>query len=75
MFRAFEGIMMRHGGRPHWAKEHGVSAEQLRGLYPRWDQFLNVRQALDPEGVFLNDYLSDLLGVQPPRRDAPRARL
>ncbi|HEX8728908.1 MAG TPA: D-arabinono-1,4-lactone oxidase, partial [Ktedonobacterales bacterium] len=32
--------------------------------YPRWQDFLRVRATLDPQGVFLNDYLRRLLGVE-----------
>jgi len=55
--------MQRHGGRPHWAKEHSVRAPQLRALYPRWADFLAVRARLDPDETFLNPYLRELLGV------------
>mmetsp|Transcript_6349 Transcript_6349/g.16555 ORF Transcript_6349/g.16555 Transcript_6349/m.16555 type:complete len:494 (+) Transcript_6349:98-1579(+) len=63
MFSRFEEIMQRHGGRPHWAKEHSVRAPQLRALYPRWADFLAVRARLDPDETFLNPYLRELLGV------------
>lgn len=69
--------MLRHGGRPHWAKEHSLRAPQLRPLYARWEDFMRVRQALDPDGVFLNDYLRELLGVPPADQagGGPHARL
>jgi FAD-linked oxidoreductase len=61
-FDALEAIFKRHGGRPHWGKLHTQAAETLRDLYPMWDRFLDVRQALDPRGVFLNAHLKALLG-------------
>lgn len=73
-FAHFEGIMLRHGGRPHWAKEHSVHAPLLRAMYPRWDAFLEARQRLDPHGVFLNEYLRELLGVRSGGPE-PRSRL
>ena len=52
----------RHGGRPHWGKIHYQDAESLRGLYPRFDDFLAVRDRLDPERRFTNPYLERVLG-------------
>lgn len=61
-FRAVEEIMRAHGGRPHWGKIHYQDAESLRGLYPRFDDFLRVRDRLDPERRFGNPYLERVLG-------------
>ncbi|HEX8732815.1 MAG TPA: D-arabinono-1,4-lactone oxidase, partial [Ktedonobacterales bacterium] len=64
-FRAVEEVFQRYDGRPHWGKMHTLRAAALAARYPRWQDFLRVRAALDPNGVFLNDYLSALLGVGP----------
>jgi len=61
-FRAVEKIMMDYGGRPHWGKIHFQSAESLSSLYPEYQRFIEVRNRLDPEGVFTNDYLRRVLG-------------
>jgi FAD-linked oxidoreductase len=61
-FRAVEEIMRAHGGRPHWGKIHYQDAESLRALYPRFDDFLLVRDRLDPERRFSNPYLERVLG-------------
>jgi FAD-linked oxidoreductase len=61
-FRAVEKIMMDYGGRPHWGKIHFQSAESLLSLYPEYQRFIEVRNRLDPEGVFTNDYLRRVLG-------------
>lgn len=63
MFERFEQIMLRHGGRPHWAKDHSLRAPELAALYPRWADFLKARARLDPDGVFLNGYLREIFGV------------
>ncbi|HEY1077188.1 MAG TPA: D-arabinono-1,4-lactone oxidase [Fontimonas sp.] len=55
-------LMERHDGRPHWGMVHDLSAEQLRPLYPRFDDFRAVRRKCDPRGVFLNPHLATLLG-------------
>jgi L-gulono-1,4-lactone dehydrogenase len=61
-FRAVAAIADAVGGRPHWGKLHWLDAAALRTRYPRFDAFLRVRAALDPEGVFANAYLDRVLG-------------
>jgi len=62
-FRAVEGAMRELGGRPHWGKMHYRTADDLRPVYPRFDEFLAQRDAVDPDRVFTNDYLSRVLGA------------
>lgn len=59
-FRGVEEIFCDLGGRPHWGKLHTRRAAALRDLYPRFDDFLALRDKLDPDGVFLNDHLRGL---------------
>lgn len=61
-FAAFEQIVRAHEGRPHWGKLHTLAAADLRALYPRFDDFRAVRDRLDPDRVFANDYLDRVLG-------------
>jgi FAD/FMN-containing dehydrogenase len=60
-FREVEAIFRAHEARPHWGKWHSHRANELRGLYPRWDDFQRARRSLDPGGVFLNEYARGLL--------------
>ncbi|KAF9192766.1 hypothetical protein BGZ51_004934 [Haplosporangium sp. Z 767] len=53
----FEQIMASFEGRPHWAKAHSVTYEGLVHSYPKMEAFSEIRQKLDPEGMFLNNYL------------------
>jgi FAD-linked oxidoreductase len=62
-FDRFEAILGASGGRPHWGKLHTLGAEQLRGRYPRFDDFLRVRAQVDPQGLFRNAYLDRVLGL------------
>lgn len=61
-FAAMETVMVGHGGRPHWGKMHNRTAADLRAGYPRFDDFVALRERLDPERTFDNDYLRSVLG-------------
>lgn len=61
-FAAVEAILLAHGGRPHWGKMHTQTAETLRPRYPRFDDFLALRDEFDPERRFANPYLERVLG-------------
>jgi FAD-linked oxidoreductase len=61
-FAAVEAILIEHGGRPHWGKMHSQDAGSLRALYPHFDDFLAVRNRLDPRRLFSNPYLNRVLG-------------
>lgn len=61
-FREIETIMRAYGGRPHWGKMHTHTKDDFRALYPRFSEFLEVRNRLDPDRVFQNDYLARVLG-------------
>lgn len=61
-FAAFEAIAVEHGGRPHWGKVHHRTAGWLRGAYPRFDDFVAVRDRVDPDLRFGNAYLLQVLG-------------
>lgn len=61
-FKAFWAMLDDHGARPHWGKLHDLSAEDLRPRYPRFDDFVTLRNRLDPHRTFTNDYLDQVLG-------------
>ena len=62
LFAAFEAIVAEHEGRPHWGKVHTLGADRLRGLYPRFDDVVAVRDRLDPGRLFTNAHVRHLLG-------------
>ncbi|MEU8463508.1 D-arabinono-1,4-lactone oxidase [Streptomyces sp. NPDC029003] len=62
-FTAAERIFTAHGGRPHWGKVHTRDAEYLAEAYPRFAEFTALRDRLDPDRVFGNDYLRRVLGA------------
>ncbi|MBV7700335.1 D-arabinono-1,4-lactone oxidase [Streptomyces sp. TRM70350] len=61
-FTAAERIFTAHEGRPHWGKVHTRDAEYFAGVYPRFGEFTALRDRLDPERMFQNDYLRRVLG-------------
>jgi L-gulonolactone oxidase len=69
-FRLVARVLDSFGGRPHWAKLHDLDAGQLRPRYPRFDEFVRVRDRLDPRGIFSNGYLDRVLGP-PPESEFP----
>ncbi|GAA4127057.1 D-arabinono-1,4-lactone oxidase [Streptomyces tunisiensis] len=62
-FTAAERIFTAHEGRPHWGKIHTREAEYLSRVYPRFGEFVALRDRLDPERRFRNDYLRRVLGA------------
>jgi FAD-linked oxidoreductase len=61
-FRAFEDACRELGGRPHWGKMHWRTRDDLRPAYPHFDDFLAVRDRLDPGRVFGNGYTERVFG-------------
>lgn len=63
-FSEVEAIMRSFDGRPHWGKMHTRGAATLAPTYPRFADFVALREKLDPDRVFMNDYLERVLGAQ-----------
>jgi L-gulono-1,4-lactone dehydrogenase len=61
-FREVEAVMTALGGRPHWGKLHTRDAAYLRGVYPRFADFVTLRDKLDPDRRFANPYTDQVLG-------------
>jgi len=60
-FKACEEIFLAYAGRPHWGKVNYLSGTQLAQRHPRWTDWWQARNAADPQGIFLNDYLRSLV--------------
>ena len=61
-FREVEALMGRFGGRPHWGKHSFLAARELARRYPEWDRFTAIRDELDPDRRFQNDWTRRVLG-------------
>ena len=56
-YEACEWLMKEMGGRPHWAKNFcTVTKEDFHRMYPEMSQWLTVRNAIDPDGMFVGDW-------------------
>lgn len=52
--------MKEYGGKPHWAKNWvSVSRDEMWGMYPEMGKWVKVRKAVDPEGVFVGNWLRE----------------
>ncbi len=60
LFDAVEPVFWKYGGRPHWGKIHSLGHAELRELYPRFDEFRDLRRSMDPDGRLLNAHLRRL---------------
>eukprot|EP00439_Symbiodinium_sp_Y106_P089428 s1_g1964.t1 len=63
LFQGVEEIFRKYAGRPHWGKLHTLAANDLEALYPRWQDFCEVRKRLDPDTKMLNPFLRKLFVV------------
>ena len=61
-FRDVEDILRAYDARPHWGKMHYREADELSKLYPRWDEFIALRDQLDPQRTFSNAYSDTVFG-------------
>jgi hypothetical protein len=55
-----EAVFAAGGGRPHWAKRHTLSSEDVLRLYPMAQRWGAVRKAVDPTAKFMNAHLREL---------------
>ncbi|WDE07529.1 FAD-binding protein [Thalassomonas viridans] len=62
-FAAIEPIFLKYDGRPHWGKIHTLTAKEQSARYPMFDEFLKVRAAMDPRGLFANAHIKSVLGL------------
>jgi L-gulono-1,4-lactone dehydrogenase len=61
-FGCVEELMVAYDGRPHWGKIHTRIADDFAASYPRFQDVVAMRDSLDPDRRFANDYLRRVLG-------------
>ena len=54
LLAAYEDALYKYGGRPHWGQVNTLTGSHrlLASMYPQLDEWLRVRDALDPTGMF-----------------------
>ncbi len=60
--RACDTLFAEFGGRPHWGKLHFMTADRLARHFPRYGDFVAMRERFDPKGTFLNAHTRALFG-------------
>lgn len=78
-YKKFWKLLAPFKFRPHWGKflpdargPQGIG--YLKKLYPRWKAWMDLREKLDPDQVFVNDYWREHLGIAPVKRVATRKK-
>jgi len=65
-FEQIEQGWIALGGKPHWGKAI-YSVDKLKAMYgANMDKFLQIRQGLDPNQIFINDFMQQVFQLQPP---------
>ena len=62
LLNKLDEIVLQHGGRVYLAKDARLSAESFRAMYPRYEEWLKVKNTVDPENRFSSS-LSRRLGI------------
>ncbi|MEJ2220741.1 MAG: D-arabinono-1,4-lactone oxidase [Desulfobacterales bacterium] len=57
LFKEFEALISDYEGRPHWGKSFSGTHEEIRKLYPAYDDFNRLRRSCDPNGLFRNRFV------------------
>jgi FAD/FMN-containing dehydrogenase len=45
-------IVLQHEGRVYLAKDARLSADSFRAMYPRYEEWLKIKKAVDPQNIF-----------------------
>jgi hypothetical protein len=69
-YKPFWALLQQYNFRPHWAKylPEGDSPQgvtYLKSVYPRWNDWMALREQMDPGQVFVSDYWRGHLGITP----------
>ena len=68
LLASVDAMVLDAGGRHYLAKDSHVSPSAVRRGYPRLDEWMSTRDAMDPQGMWRSD-LARRLGLVDPRRN------
>jgi L-gulonolactone oxidase len=56
----FFDVMRKYNACPNWGKLSDLSKTALEKLYPEMNNFRELRNSIDPNGVFLNEFIKNV---------------
>jgi xylitol oxidase len=59
MVSAIESALAPFAARPHWGKVFSTGPATVKGLYPRYDDFVALLNRYDPAGKFRNAFMDE----------------
>lgn len=68
-YQSFWDLLAPFNFRPHWGKYIPDTVNNVPGVtyiadkYPKWNDWMNLRNTMDPQQVFVNDYWRSKLGI------------
>ncbi|WP_444927478.1 D-arabinono-1,4-lactone oxidase [Microbulbifer sp. TRSA002] len=57
--------LRKYGARPHWGKNSVAIFEDMAARFPKWSQFIDVKEELDPNNMFSNPFWDRVSGADP----------
>jgi FAD/FMN-containing dehydrogenase len=62
IFRIYNEMMVKkYNGRPHYGKKNFMTLDDMKKVYLNVDKFIKIKNELDPDGMFKNDYIKRML--------------
>lgn len=55
-------LLQKYDARVHWGKNSIALFENAKDKYPKWDDFVSVKQDFDPDNIFTNPFWERLTG-------------
>ena len=52
MLDEFDNVVAQNGGKVYIVKDHRLSPEAFRAMYPKFEEWLEVKKRIDPDGKF-----------------------